>query len=499
MQPSHALPFDFTAESVSAWLASIDQLFLAEKINSLNGVLGELTSAAIEKNTLFLLLDNLTESVLLLAKLLEHNAKRPDYPPDKARKWKTAAQQLPKKLSFIYAQLANENGLPDTQRTVCLYRAMQILCLLNKRSALFHEAPDLSLWKKFSELYLLAEGKQWLTLGVDDRVAGLSKLPTPDAIAKHALLFQGCLPTLQAPSDIAAVYTLIAELAPQVRLSPETSDFVLCQWRPDALLPPEGIDPENSPHRVLLLDVGDLIDFFDAYPDKRAKFEAYPGPLNRLTAYYEVRRSVDPLSAKTCGLIMGRTQSAKFLNILISRYRVMELSGTHQTHPQASSLELVPLEMRNTMASLSSKIFADVKNVSASQLTVFGTNNRALCVVKSADISRSKDEMAIIVQENKPPCFAVIRHIRTDSNIRLRNFLLERIEGEVYPVEIGKNQGFIIIRPESERAELFLPPENRHANTTVLAIARGIIDASIKIEKFLELNTHFARYEVGFC
>jgi hypothetical protein len=77
--------------------------------------------------------------------------------------------------------------------------------------------------------------------------------------------------------------------------------------------------------------------------------------------------------------------------------------------------------------------------------------------------------------------------------------LFEKIEGEVYPVEIEKNQGFIIVRPDSERAELFLPPDSRHRNTTVLAIDRGIIDAALKIEKFIELNIHFARYEVSFC
>jgi len=499
MQESHALPFELTAESVSDWLLSIDRLFLTEKINALNGVLNTLASAPIEKRTLCLMLDKLTESILLLSKLLEHNAQRPDYALDKAKKWMAAAMQLPKKLSFAYAQLAQQNALSDAQRAVCAYRAMQILSLLSQRSAVFHEAQDLSIWKKFAELYLLAETKDWLTLAIDGQVPGIPAQATLEGVAKHALLFHGCHPYRYGAADIAGIFAATAKLAAHVRLSADTADFSLSHWRPDALLPPECTDPENAQQRVLRLDNSDLADLFENNPDTQARFAAYPGLINRLTAYYEARRSVDPLHAQTCGLIIGGTRAAKFLNILISRYRVMELSGINQSEQKASRLELIPLEIRSTMASLSSKILADVNNVSASRLTIFATKERAFCVAKIADLKCSQDEPAIIVEAGQPPCFALIRHIRTDSNTNFRNLLLERIDGEVYPVEIGKNQGFIIIQPGSERAELFLPPDCRHANTTVLTISRGIIDASLKVDSFLELSAHFARYQVSFC
>jgi hypothetical protein len=500
MQESHALPFELTSESVGDWLQSIDRLFAPEKVKLLSGVLSDLAHAQIEKNTLFLMLDRLTENVLLLSKLLEHNAQRLDYSPDKVRKWMSAAMQLPKKLSSAYAQLAYQDALDDTQKAVCVYRAMQILSLLNKRSCLFHEAPESGIWKKIAELYLLAEAKQWLTLAIDNPVSGLITLPTIETVVKHALLFQSCHPCQYVTSDITAIFAVTADLAPTLHLSPEASDFSLCNWQPDvdALPPTEFTESENAQGRILSLDAGDLIDFFENHPGKQAEFVAYPGLLNRLTVYYEIRRSVDPLHSKTCGLIIGNVQAEKFLNILISRYRVMELSGMNQSHKNASHLELVPLEIRNTLASLSSKILADVKNVSASQLTVFPTKDPAFWVTKIAHLKCSQDEPAILVQEGKPPCLSLIRHIRPDSNIKFKNLLLERIEGEVYPVEIGKNRGFIIVRRDSERAELFLPPNSRHRNTTVLAIDRGIIDAALKIEKFVELNIHFARYEVSF-
>ena len=68
MQESLALSFEPTTESISDWLLSLDRLILPEKINLLNGVLNDLIGAPLEKNTLYLMLDKLTESILLLSK-----------------------------------------------------------------------------------------------------------------------------------------------------------------------------------------------------------------------------------------------------------------------------------------------------------------------------------------------------------------------------------------------------------------------------------------------
>lgn len=499
MQKFHPLPFETTTASIGSWLLSLDRVVPAEKINLLSGVLNELAKSPIEKSALFLTLDKLTETVLLLSKLLEHHARKSADSPDKAQKRMAAAIKLPRKLSFAYAQLARENTLPRSQQAVCAYRAMQILSLLNKRNTLFYAAQDLTIWKKFANLYLLAETNQWLMLKFDDRIPGMPHYPTIDALVKHALLFHSCHPCRYDGTAITAIFDATAKLAEYVRLDPGSSDFALCHWRPDALLPPDCMDSEIPAKRVVSLHTGKLTDFLENHPDQAAKFAAYPGLLPRLTAYHEIRRSLDPLHSRTCGLIVGSAQARKFLNILISRHRVMELSGIHESHQAVTRLELIPLEFRSNPASLSSKILADFKNVSASQSALFPTKDSAFWVTKTANLKCSQDEPAILVQVRKPPCFALIRHIRPDSNIKFKNLLLEKIDGDVYPVELGKIHGFIVIRQKNVRAELFLPPASRYGNTAVLAIGRGIIDASLRIEKFIESNMHFARYEVSFC
>ncbi|MGR8952771.1 MAG: hypothetical protein ACU83V_10205, partial [Gammaproteobacteria bacterium] len=368
MSEIHTLPFELTAEAAAEWLTSIDRLPLNEKVHLLNGVLNELAEARFEKNNLVSILEKLTESILMVSKLLEHSAKRPDYSAEKSRKWRAAAIQLPKKLSFAFAELAHEEALSETQRVHCVYRALQMLSLLNKRAALFYEAPDLGLWKKFAELYSLADSQQWLTLAIEDRVPGLSSQPTIEGLIKHVLLFYACHPYLYAESDIATIYDATAKLTNRVRLDREPSDFAIGYWSPGDFLPPQCVNPQNTEELVLSINCRDLIDYFEHHPEKSERIKTFPGVLERLTAYHDIRRSVDPANPKRCGLIIGNTQATKFLNVLISRYRVMELSDAHDSRSITSALELVPLEVRNTMASLSSKILADVKNVSASQL-----------------------------------------------------------------------------------------------------------------------------------
>lgn len=497
MEQSTTLPFALNPEAVANWLLAFERLPVAEKINRLYRVLNDLADAPADKPTLFLVLDKLTESVLLLSKLLEHHAQKLDDGHEKAGKWMAAALQLPKKLGQTYAQLAKDSALEEAQRLACAYRAMQILNLVGKRGVLFHEPQDPSLWKRFAELYLLASARHWLTQAIDDPVPGLMAQPTIEAVVKHALLFHGCHPYHHEAAGITAIFAATAALASIVGLSRERADFTLCRWRPEALLPPETIDPDKPLQFELTLDTGALSDYFDSHADKRAQLGAFPGVLDRLTAYYDIRRTVDPIHAEKCSLILGSQQAAKFLNLLISRYRVMELSGLDTHKPKAMHLELVPLEIRNTLASMSSTLLADVTNVSANQLTMFPTRERAFSVINLAHLKCSQDEAAIVIQENSAPYFAVVRHIRADPHASFRSLLLERIDGEVYPVEIAKQQGFII-RPGADRAELILPPTSRHVNAAVLTIDRGIIDALLKIERLVESGRHFARYQVSF-
>ena len=498
MTESHALPFEPKIESIKQWQSSIDRLTHSEKASELNGVLNKLETAPIEKEALLEIANELTESILLVSKLLERSVISSQSAQGKSRKSMSVALQLPQKLGFLFAQLAQQEALPETQRVYCIYRGLQILTVVCQRTTLFYEAPDLALWKKIAGLYLLAEARQWLTTTVEDCLPGLIRQPTIEDLVKHVLLFYGCLPYQYAESDIAAIFSMTAELSGMVRLESTASDFAMVYWSPDSFLPPQCSNTYLSEEPVFSIDASKLVDFLERNPEESKKLKKVPGMLDRLTAYHDIRCSVDPGKPNRCGLIIGNTQVSKFLNLLISRYRVLELTESLQRHLLMKyKWELVPLEIRNTLASLSSKILADVNNISSRQLTIFETDKYAYCTAKIANAECAVDEPAILVIEDQPPCFAVIRHSRSDSNPKFRNILIERIDGEVYPLEIEENQAFIIRRPASVKTELFLSPNHRLSPHAVLRKIKGIIDDPIKVEKLLEYNAHFARYQVS--
>jgi hypothetical protein len=176
------------------------------------------------------------------------------------------------------------------------------------------------------------------------------------------------------------------------------------------------------------------------------------------------------------------------LNLLISRYRILELSGAIQEKNTSAQLELVPMEAdRHAMASLSTKILKDDKSLSANNIGIYPTEDRAFCTTKTG-LACTMDE---------PPFFALIRSSQAETDVKLKSLLLEIINGSVYPLQIGEKQCFIVLRPGSEMAELFLPSNHGYANNCLVFPEKGVFNKSIRIEKFIELTAHFSRYQIS--
>lgn len=501
MPDTYALPFELTAVSIDKWLVTFDALSYAEKVNQLNKIITELSQSSLEASALFLVLDKLTETFLMLSNILEHmatNEKKTAF-PDKVKKNKILAIQMPKKLCFTYAKLSNEITITNEQQMLCIYRAMQILCLLIKRNTLFYEAPDATLWKKLAELYLKAETSYLLDADIVDSVSGLASQPTIQAVAKQALFFYICNAYFDSPSDINAIFSAVADLADRLMLDKEPSELTPCYWNPYSQLPPLSVSPENREEQALYLDTSKIIGYFESNTDQFERYQVLAPALMHLTAYAEIRRSVNPSVQTDCNLIIGIPQALRFVTVLTSRYRILELSGAFQHQSKSSRLELVPMEDDNNhLAFLSAKILKDDASFSVSKIKTYQTANPFFCTAKVGNIDCSMDEPVILSYKNQRPCFAVIRHIRVEASIKLKNLLIEIIDGAVYVIEVEGHQGFIIAR-SFDKTELFLPRVKGLVNVPEIFSATTISDRNFRIEKFIELTAHYSRYQVCVC
>jgi hypothetical protein len=134
--------------------------------------------------------------------------------------------------------------------------------------------------------------------------------------------------------------------------------------------------------------------------------------------------------------------------------------------------------------------------LSANNIGIYPTEDSTFCTTKTG-LACTMDEPVILVYENQPPFFALIRYIQTETGVKLKTLLLEIIDGSVYPLQIGEKQCFIVLRSGSGMAELFLPPNHNYANNSLVSPEKGVFNKSIRIEKFIELTAHFSRYQIS--
>jgi hypothetical protein len=499
MKEIQTLPFALTPESVEHWLVTLETASAAEKINQLNKVISELLPSAIDAKLMSMVLSKLLQPLLMLTSILERQylAERSAAVQEKNSKYKTLSLQLPKKLYFLYAKIAADSALAEADQALCFYRAIQIASVLVRRATLFYESYDLSLWKKLGEIYQEVNKRKLQNVPIEDEVPGLPRYPNIESALKHILLFQSVNAYALTQQEIADIFAATGRLNPLVTIDRNPSEASCFQWNTAGYFPPLSGYQDAKGENTLYINTEKLAAYLENHADESGNRQLTALAWRRLTAYRDIIRSVRPASQISCGLMVGNMQISRFLTSLISRYRILELSGGIKTEAPSKKLELVPLEVKNAMGHLSTKVLNDDKSLAVHHVKLFATDDRAFYTTKLRNANFTFGEPALLLSENKKPLFGVLRHIKNESGVELANILLEVINGDVYPFDSGELQGFLIVENARE-IDLLLPP------TAGLSVGhtvteKGGANRSFRIEKFIELTVNFSRYRVVCC
>lgn len=499
MKEIQTLPFALTPESVEHWLVKLETASAAEKINQLNKVITELLPSAIDAKPLLMVLSKLLPPVLMLASILERQslADRSAAAQERNSKYRMLSLQLPKKLCFLYAKIAADSDLAEAEQALCFYRAIQIIGLLAKRATLFYEGPDLPLWKKFGEIYQDVNIRKLQDVPIKDDARGLPRYPNIQSALKHILLFQSVNAYTLTQQEIADIFAATGRLSPLVALDRNPSEASGFHWNTAGYFPPLSDYQDARGENTLYINSEKLAAYLENHVDESGNRQLKALAWRRLTAYRDIIRSVRPASQISCGLMVGNMQVSRFLTSLISRYRILELSGEIKTETPTKKLELVPLEVKNAMGHLSTKVLNDDKSLAVHHVKLFATDDRNFYTTKLRNANFTFGEPALLLSENKKPLFGVLRHIRNEPGVDLANILLEVINGDVYPFDSGELQGFLIVENAAE-IDLLLPP------TAGLSVGhtvteKGGANRSFRIEKFIEMTANFSRYRVVCC
>ncbi|WP_036248846.1 hypothetical protein [Methylobacter sp. BBA5.1] len=491
------LPFKLDAESVYAWLATLEPLSANDRINRLYTVITKLGSSAIEAPVLCSVLDQLAPAILKASHSLEQmmSSNKPSHSADKTRKLVYFSIQLTQMLCFAYAGISNDKALTKSQQASIIYKAMQLASLLTRRGAVFYQAPDSTLWARISKLYLHAQSLDVLNLAIQDVVPGLARHPTIEAVLKQTLLFSICNAYRYSALEIGDIFSATGRLCHLLELDPNPSESSFFCWHPESLAAPRYTDPYRSEEDTLYINTSGLIHYLKSNTAHQQNYKTFLSTLNRLNAFETIRKSTDPLNPVECNIAIGIAKTAQFLTMLINKYRILELSGAMEEQAQPAKLELEPMEHeKNTFSLLTAKLLKDEKPAFIINTRAFKTHTPYFYMAKiSQDCAIG--EPLVFIRENKRPLLAIIRHLRIEPVVNMKNILLEILDGDVYPIERNEKEGFIIKYPAGT-TEVILTPDN-HATGTEFFIDKGLISGTFRLDRFIESTAHFMRFQVS--
>jgi hypothetical protein len=497
MSDSYAFPFDLDPESVNDWLTALEALSASIRINQLYTIITKLGNSTIEAPVLCPILDQLTPAMLRASSSLEHMAasNKPLYPADKTRKLVYFSIQLTQALCFAYGNISSDSSLTKTQQASIIYKAMQLACLLVKRHTVFCEAPDPALWAKISGLYLKAKALDMLNLDIQEVLPGLTQHPTVEAILKQTLLFSICNAYDYSPPEIADIFSTTGKLCSLLKLDPNPSDSSVFCWHPELLAAPNYAAPYKAEEGTLYINTSQLMAYLQANTAHQQNYKTFLSTLNRLSAYRAIRESTNPLNPTDCSMAIGTAKTTQFLTMLINKYRILELSGVMEEQAEPAKLELEPMEHeKNTFGLLATKLLKHEKPAFIINTRAFKTHSSYFYMAKISQ-DCAVGEPLVFIRENKRPLLAIIRHLRIEPVVNMKNILLEILDGDVYPIERNEKEGFIIKYPAGT-TEVILTPDN-HATGTEFFIDKGLISGTFRLDKFIESSPHFMRFQVS--
>ncbi|MCL7419317.1 MAG: hypothetical protein M8364_00220 [Methylobacter sp.] len=475
----------------------METLSTHDRINHLYSIITKLSNSAIESTLLYSVLDQLTPAILIASNGLELRAinGKASLPMDKTKKLVNLAIRLIKPLCFTYCNISNDNTLTKSQQASIVYKAMQLASLLTRRGTVFYQAPDSALWAKISELYLHAQSLDVLNIAIQDVVPDLARHPTIEAVLKQTLLFSICNPYQYSALEIDDIFSATGRLCHLLELDPNPSESSFFCWHPESLTAPRYADPDRAEEGALYINTSKLTVYIQANTAPRQHYRTFLSTLNRLNAFETIRESTDPVNPVECNMAIGTAKTTQFLTMLINKYRILELSGIMEEQAEPAKLELEPMEHeKNTFGLLTTKLLKDEKPAFIINTRAFKTHSPYFYMAKiSQDCAIG--EPLVFIRENKRPLLAIIRHLRIEPVVNMKNILLEILDGDVYPIERNEKEGFIIKYP-ARAAEVLLTPDN-HATGTEFFIDRGLISGTFRLDKFIESTPHFMRFQVS--
>ena len=488
-------PFAFEPDSVTEWLVKTSASETTQASEQLYKALKFINKGSLRAEALYPILEKLTPEVLHHANCLEALfSKTGTDLSAKMRKVARLSIQLLRQLGLSYNHLASGNQFDSQQQTLIIKRALQVIALAMRQSALIHERPSETLWKLIGDLYLQAEYNNILQIEAREKIQVLNKQASIDAVIKQNLLFALCNPYRFTSEEINAVFAFSESHCQQLKMSTQASDLAASNfyWDYGSRVSPQPVYYGALTKSKLLLDTHELCEYLIS-----AK---YSGPLSKetnqsihatLTNYRSIINSTTPGNPRIYHLIIGFQQIVDFIE-------------APQQYASCNDFELEPLVERDFSKATQKpgKIWQqNNSNVFVNTAKVQPTQNASLDVAELQTMPNDLGEPAVLFTSKERPVLCVIRQIQKNAQVNIWRILLEKLTGEISYVQItakSKSKATaILLRAGDASREILLPVDKYSTGSGIRVLQRGQQFQELTLTRLVDFTPHYMRYQVA--
>ncbi len=488
-------PFTFEPDSVTEWLVKTSASETTQASEQLYKALKFINKGSLQAEPLYPILEKLTPEVLHHANCLEALFSKTDTDLSaKTRKVAKLSIQLLRQLGLAYNHLASYNQFAPQQQTLIIKRALQVIALAMRQSALIHERPSETLWKLIGDLYLQAKYNNILQIEAREKIQVLKKQATIDAVIKQNLLFAMCSPYRFSSEEIDAVYAFSESHCQLLKMSTQANELTAANfyWDYESRVSPQSVYYGALIKSKLLLDTHDLCEYLNS--------KKFSGPLSKETSQYILAT----LSNYRTVINSTTPGTPKIYQLIIGFQQIVDFMENPQQYAGCNDFELEPLAERgfNRSSEKSGKIWQQ-SNSSAfvNTVKVHSTLDAGLDVAELQTMPNDLGEPAVVFTGKEQPVLCVIRQIQKNAQVNIWRILLEKLSGEVSYVQLsGKSKSkatAILVRAGDAQREILLPVDKYSTGSGIRIVQHGQQFEDLTLARLVDFTPHYMRYQVA--
>ncbi len=496
------LPFELSEESTTSWLQSLSQLSSVNSANQINKVIKQLRAINTDADKIFRILIQLTPTVIYISTDIEssHQTESNKNANDKSRKVEKLCIQLLRSLSLAFYAFTTKKSFPDDEKNQCLYIALQLIGRTQRITAIFHQFPSTTLWKKTGEIFISAQNRNVFQQQIKHKIKDFKSLSTIEAVLKRNILFSIFAPYQQHADLIQELFSIAKQHAHLLNLNTTYTTENAFSWNINSTHPPYTTgSAQLRSDSIIGINTNELLSFTQSTSfSSSLKKEALEYIVCQISGYRELINSPVPSDFVINHLLVGFIDILEYLEETERLNKIQQISSQLAKTASSNYNLLNPVELKNNQFSLNQNTPNSSDNFlsEAEVVKILKIKNNQYLIAESNPMACSIGDLTLLCASNHPPELGIIRQIRITNASGTNHILIEKItgtplSGRINAPETIENQ-IILIQTKKSSSEVFIAT-NKFSNGTLVKL---VSEESFTLDKLIDHSPFYMRYQI---